>query len=106
VTGRSVTVDELFRRGIQAGLTPQEVRRTRVRDLLLCQQAFRRQDRSDWQRALAIINAMPFRDSPLTLADLYDTPPQRQDRQEYEAFMGRTADWGQTLITDHSTPEL
>jgi len=49
---------------------------------------------------------MPFRDSPLTLADLYDTPPQRQDRQEYEAFVGRTADWGQTLITDHSTPEL
>ena len=101
-----MTVDALFRHGIRAGLTPQEVRRTRVRDLLLCIQATEQDERADWRRTLAIVNSIPLVEETVTLEDVYGATSRGHDTAEYEAFKGRTQGWAQKYVTDFDAPEM
>jgi len=88
-----------------AGLTPQETRRTRVRDLLLWSQAQDRQERAELQRFLMLINSLPLVEGKVTIEDVYGAAP-AQDSDEYHAFKGRTQGWAAEYVTDFDAPEM
>ena len=82
------------------------MRRTRLRDLLLWTQAHERQERADWTRTLALLNAIPLVSETVTLKDVYGAAPTTRDVSEYEAYKGRTQGWASEHVTDFDAPEM
>ncbi|WP_157942317.1 hypothetical protein [Salinibacter altiplanensis] len=78
------------------GLSPRAADRTGLREWFAWRRGHQRQERAEWRRALAIVNTVIgfAGGDPVDLSELEaGAGRRRSSQQEYEALLGRNADW-------------
>jgi hypothetical protein len=91
-----------MRLAAQAGLSPGEYSRTRVRHILLWVQASHRDKVSDWKRTLAEVNIQLEPKDRISLSDLQEHGQAEAGGQALrdDAVMGRHMEWISKYATD------
>jgi len=77
-------------------ISPREADRMSLREWFAWRRGHQRQERAEWRRSLAVVNTVIsiMDGDPVTMDDLEaNGGSRRSSQQEYEALLGRNANW-------------